>query len=1116
MGNKRWVISLHFITAKKAAVRLLPVLLLVFNSFAYAGTAQEALEKMVSVNVEKDAISKVITLLEQQTGTQFIYSSKAIRAERKISLNISRKKLSSLLQEVFRPMNIAYKVIRDNQVLLYWKEDSTEEETHEEVSPEILQAAMQATVSGTVSNEKGEPLEGVTVMIKNDSKGTVTDRNGRFKLAWKDAPVTLVFSIIGYETKEIAVQSNSNEVNVVLKSVSGDLEKIVVIGYGTARKKDLTGSVSQVASKDIRSYPTTNVMQALQGRSTGVQVLQNNGAPGGSISVRIRGVNSILGSNEPLYVVDGFPYSTNPTFLQNADIESIEILKDASSIAIYGSRGANGVVMITTRGGSKKRKTSVDYEAGYTIQRVSKKMDLMNASQYASLYNEQAANNGLAPYFTQEQLDAIAKGPSTDWQSYVLHKAPLFSTNLSVSGGDEKTQFSVGGGVFLQDGIVRNSDFNRYSVRANLNHEISKIFSVSFNAAMSRINSRRQNSGLGNRGSDLISGMISAPPTLSPYLDDGSYRRLNTAYPFISNVIVNPLVTLNKISDRIKADRLLSNAAFTIKPFKDFSIRISGGIENSNDRTDYYSAIEPTTNSVGNASVGTTQVTSLLNENVANYTKKLGDHTLSAMAGFTYQDYVTTTLNASSSGFLSDVTGTGNLQGGATPGIPNSSYLKWVLLSYIGRFNYSFQDKYLVTFSIRRDGSSRYSKENKWGNFPSAALAWRISNEKFMEPLRFISDLKLRTSYGATGSTAISPYQTLNQLSSSKTIFGDALYTAFAPGTVLPGNLKWETTNQFDVGLDASLLQNRLRFTVDYYNKRTKNLLNNVQLPASMGYQSTVKNVGEISNKGIELGVESDVLKGNVNWTVTANISFNRNKVVKLYEGQDIYGSTFYTGALNDFVNLLREGQPLGIFYGYKEKGYTDKGDITYQDLNGDGIISPADKTYIGNPNPKYIFGFNSVLGYKGFELTLFVQGSQGNDIFNLNKAQTLDLGMGLNMPAEVYYNHWTASNTNAKYPAISNKISGNISNRFIEDGSYIRLKNIQLAYNLPLSRMHVSWMRSAQLYISAQNLVTITKYSWYDPEINAYGGSNSINQGIDYYTYPTSKAFTFGIRCGF
>jgi outer membrane receptor protein involved in Fe transport len=391
-----------------------------------------------------------------------------------------------------------------------------------------------------------------------------------------------------------------------------------------------------------------------------------------------------------------------------------------------------------------------------------------------------------------------------------------------------------------------------------------------------------------------------------------------------------------------------------------------------------------------------------------------------------------------------------------------------------------------------------------------------MSSEPFLKTSHVVSDLKIRASYGATGSTAVSPYQTLNLLGSGYTIFGDALSTTYAPTQTLPGNLKWETTNEFDAGVDAGFLENRLRLTADVYLKKTKNLLNKVQLPSSMGYTTTFQNVGEIQNKGLELGVESDIFKGPVKWTVAANISFNRNKVVRLYQGQDIFGSTIYTGSLNDYINLLREGQPVGIFYGYKETGYTATGDIQYEDRTKDGKITADDKTYIGNPNPKFIYGFSSVTSWKRLELTVFIQGTQGNDIYDLNRAASLDLGMGLNLTQDQFYHHWTSTNTTAKYPKVSRSLSGNMSSRFVENGSYLRFRNIQLAYNLPVDKWSVSWCRSLQLYVSGQNLITITKYSWYDPDINTFGGSSSYTQGIDYYTYPTYKSVTFGLRCGF
>ncbi len=970
------------------------------------------------------------------------------------------------------------------------------------------------SITGKVISAKdNSPVEGATVLLKGSSAAVTTDTAGNFSINIPDPKGILVISSVGYVQQEININSRQH-IEILLSATEGNLDDVVVIGYGTARKKDLTGSVTQVKSKDLNAFASGLAMQALSGRAAGVRVIQNDGRPGQAPSIRIRGTNSILGSNEPLYVIDGFPGS--PNSLQSTDIESMEILKDASATAIYGSRGANGVVIITTKQG-KAGRTNVDYEGSYGFQKPSKVLNLMNNVQWSDFYNEQAVNDGLSPYFSQSQLDSIAKDPSTDWQDLVLRDAaPIMLHSLTVSGGSEKTQFSISGNVFMQDGIINKSGYDRYTLRANITHEISKIFSVTLNTFMAKGITANKSTGTGgNRGSGLLGSMITASPVLTPYTDDGKLKRLNTALPFLSNVLINPLTVIYEQKSRTIVNRQLANAAFNIRPFSGLTIKLAGGIQNEDSRSDDFTQIDPIINSVGSASVSTGQAVSLLSENTVSYIKIFGDHSISAVAGFSYQNDVSTSLGSSGTGFLSNVVESYSLQSAATQGIASSGYSRSVLLSWLGRVNYGYKDKYLATISYRRDGSSKFSVLNKWSAFPSAALGWKISQEDFMKSVNFISNLKLRASYGATGNNALSPYQTLNALSSGKAVFNDALYTSYGLSTSKPGQLKWETTNEFDAGLDIGLFNNRFNLTVDYYNKKTKDLLNTVQLPASTGYVSTLQNVGAINNKGWEFTADANLLNGEVKWDVSANISFNRNKVVKLYGGQDIFGSAFFTGPVNDYVNLLRVGQPLGIFYGYIEDGYTSTGNIQYKDLNEDGVVNTSDKTYIGNPNPDFIYGFNSALSYKGFEFSFFIQGSQGNDLFNLNATQTIDLGFGMNQPVDLYYNHWTTDKTNAKYPKISKSISGNISNRFVEDGSYLRFKNIQLAYNLPPS-VTSKWARNIQVYASAQNYITISKYSWYDPEVNSLGSGNSINQGIDYYGYPTAKTLTFGVRCSF
>jgi TonB-linked SusC/RagA family outer membrane protein len=968
-------------------------------------------------------------------------------------------------------------------------------------------------IKGKVINSNGEPLIGVTISVEGAEVGTVTDEEGNYSISAPGGS-SLVFSYVGYETQTVAIGDRST-LNVTLVEEVSALDEVVVIGYGTQRRSDLTGSVSQVGAREVNAFPATNVLQTLNGRAAGVQVSQTTGAPGAGLNVRIRGTNSIQGGNEPLYVVDGFPiFGNNPTVLNNMDVESIEILKDASATAIYGSRGANGVIIITTKQGSEGD-TRVDVDFSYSEQTLRKKLDLMNAQEYASLYNIQAANDNIEPYFSESQIAGFGEG--FDWQDFVFQKAPMQSSGINVNGGNAKTRFSVSGSYLGQEGIVKGSDYNRYSLRSNVDHDISEKFNVSLSSTFTNLATARRDSDGGARGNSMIGAALSAAPTLTPFNNDGSYRVLANSYPFVAPDIINPINFINEQSTEIKANVFLANAALNFKPVPELTIKISGGIENRDDRTDGYTT-RRFINSNGSASVSTSQFRSLLSENTISYTKTFAEvHSLSAVVGVTYQNFLTTFLAGSGVGFLTDVSESHDLGAAENPGIPGSGYSHSELLSYLGRINYSFNNKYLFTVSFRSDGSSKYSEGNKWGYFPSGAIAWRISEENFMKDNSWISDLKLRGSWGLTGSQAIEAYATLNQLGSGKTVFGNELYTTFAPGTRLPGDLKWETTEQMDIGLDIGLMQNRILLTADYYIKNTRDLLNTVTLPSSLGFTTTLQNIGEVQNRGLELGLDANIFSGKFNWDLVGNISFNRNKVVRLSNGEDVFGAFVDVIVIRDNLNILREGRPIGQFWGYLEDGYDESGQISYKDLNDDGSITANDKTYIGDPNPDFIYGLNSIMSFQNFELTLFLQGSQGNDIFNLSSVpSTMDYSGGVNMTREVLMDHWSPTNTGAKYPLISRSTSILVSDRWVEDGSYLRLKNIQLAYNFPIQNFGIDWMYQLQLYVSGQNLWTSTAYSWWDPEVNSRGGGNSTAQGIDHYSYPTAKTFTVGIRAGF
>lgn len=1086
-------------------MKLIVILILVLGLTAsYAES--DAQTGKVNLKVKSGTVKDVIEEIERQTNLSFMYDNNIFKVDRTISIDAENESVKSIIEMLISGQNLKYELL--NRYIVITSANSLSSATQQ-----------QKSVSGKVTDSSGASLPGVSVVIKGTTTGTITDMDGKYTLPKVPENGTLQFSFVGMRSQEVAVGGKAS-INVTLVEESIGIEEVVAVGYGTVKKSDLTGSVTSVKSDEIKAFATSNVMQSLSGRAPGVQVSQNTGAPGASVSVRIRGTNSIQGSNEPLYVIDGFPFSgSNPTVLSNNDIESIEILKDASATAIYGSRGANGVILITTKRG-KVGKTLVDFESSYGFQSLRKKLEMMDATEYAKFYNEQATNDKIAPYFTQDQINSFGKG--YNWQDLVFQTAPITNNSLTVSGGTDKTKFSVSGTVFDQQGIISGSNYKKYSLRAFFTTEINKMLSLEYGATLTKNTTSRQNSSGGNRGGSLIGGAICAPPTLTPYNDNGTYRVLSTAYPFISNVIINPLNFMNEQIDKGESNVILANASLIFEPVKDLKLKIYGGVENTDYRSDYYQTTM-FVNSQGVASVSTTNNISLLNENTLSYNKTIAEkHSIGAVVGFTYQDFLYRSLGGSGNGFLSDVTETYDLGSASTPGIPSSGYTKSVLMSYLGRVNYSYNNKYLLTLSLRADGSSKYSEGSKWGYFPSGAFAWKAKEENFLKNVDVISDLKFRSSYGYTGSQAIGAYATLNQLASGKTIFGDALYNAIAPGTTLPGDLKWETTEQADLGFDIAILNNRFRLSADAYLKNTRDLLNTVKLPSSLGFTQTIQNVGQIRNKGVEFSVDAKLLTGQFRWDVNANIALNRSKVIKLYGGQDILSGYVSTSFIEDNPCLLREGLPMGVFYGYKKDGYDANGREIYKDLSGpagtpDGIINQYDKTIIGDPSPDFIYGLNSTMSYKNFELTMFFQGSYGNDIVNVSSiGNTLDYGFGLNMVKEVFYNHWTPENTNAKYPVISRNASMRYSDRLVEDGSFLRLRNIQLNYNVPTQKLGMGWLRNFQIYASGQNLLTFTKYSWWDPEVNSQGGANSTAQGIDHYSYPTAKTVTLGIKVGF
>ncbi|WP_246202406.1 SusC/RagA family TonB-linked outer membrane protein [Spirosoma agri] len=987
-------------------------------------------------------------------------------------------------------------------------------------------------IAGTVTDEKGVTLPGVSVLLKSSGsagrgptvqqRGVVTDAKGTFQLTVPDG-ATLVVSFVGYLTQEVTV-GNRQTLTVQLAPDTKALEEVVVVGYGTQRKVETTGAIASVKAADLLQTPVANVAQGLQARVAGVQITQNSGAPGGNVSVRIRGTNSINGSSEPLYVIDGIQIANtggitdvSPLSQINPnDIESIEVLKDASSTAIYGARAANGVVLITTKRG-KDGATRVSYDGYGGVQQVNKTLDVLNARQFAQLENE--------VYKRAIYADPASVGEGTDWQNLIFRKAPIQSHQLSVTGGNQKTQLALSLNYFNQDGIIKNSSFDRYSFRSNIDHRLSDR--VKIGTSLYYGYSINRGVSMGGTGSDVTSSRagvlgaaVAAPPTLVPYRADGS------VYPFQDQMngqyqeVTNPLNFITPLN-RQTSQRILANVYIDFALFKGFTYRPSFNVDLGNTLSEFYSPLSLLSQSQlasggGSASNITSYGRTLLHESIFTYRTRLAEHhTLAATAVLATQANVNQSYTQTASNFPNDITENNSI-GLAVNQRLSSDKNKSRLDSYLGRINYGYKDKYFLDLTARSDGSSKFGENNKYGFFPAVAGAWRIVEEPFMKSVSVISDLKLRGSWGITGNAgAIDPYQSLATVGASglNYNYNHNPVTGINPSAIPNPDLKWERSTQVDVGLDVSLFNNRLSVVADYYNKRTDNLLFQKVLPMSSGYTFITGNFGSIQNRGVELAVNGRILPGGnrkLQWDASANITFNKNEVLAL------------DGILDELPRsafaLLKVGYPMGLYRTYIFDGISQTGETILpgydgriggqkvKDVNGDGTITAADQLIVGNSQPTYTFGVSSSFRYRGFDLNLFVQGVQGNKLMNLFR-YTFETALGQQNVLAGLANRWSATNPNNEYASGFQGGRLPISDRYVEDASFIRLKNVSLGYTLP----KIKGINQIRLYVSANNAFTITKYTGFDPEVNNFG--NATTQFVDNGTYPIARSYLGGLQ---
>lgn len=1016
----------------------------------------------------------------------------------------------------------------------------------------LIQSKLDGTVVDAITNQ---PIIGASVTIKGTTHGVVTDAEGKFYFqTGQKFPYTLIVSYIGYKKLEIIVEKNPVIIN--LKEERQELDELVVVGYGTQKRKDITGSVASVPKANL-SQVTSSADNLLRGAVAGVVVTQSSGRPGASSSVRIRGGNSITAGNEPLYVVDGILiYNDNNnssagvtyagasvnvlSTINPADIESIEVLKDASATAIYGSRGANGVVIITTKKGTKGQ-DNISYQGYFGFQNISKKLKLMNASEWASLRNDVQASIGQAPSFSPAQIEALKTSGNYDWQSAAfVTAAPVQNHNLSFSGGDEKSRYAISAGYFDQDGIVLGSDFKRISLRANYERNYSQKFKFGVNAnyTNSIANGVGTNGGAnaGRNPNPLVSVVLTAP--VVPIKNaDGSYNVTNNPYATsVNGYVPNPINDLENTTNETKLNRILTSLFGEYKFNKELTAKVAVSGDVLNTKQNYYAPSNTTTGAgtKGLASIGERLVSSVLNENTLTYNTTFGqDHKFSALGGYTLQYTKGEVVNAGAQTFVNDANTYNALQDGVAVK-PYSEAYESVLKSWLARVNYSYKGKYNFTLSGRADGSSRFGSESLWGYFPSAGFSWNITDEEFANNIKGVTEAKLRITAGTTGNQEIGNYLPLASMGSVNYSFGGTLYTGLAPTRLANPDLKWEKTNQYNVGLDLSLLDRRINFVFDVYYKKTKDLLINVPVPLSSGYATVLQNIGGVENKGFEVGVTTENIKTeNFAWNSNIVFSLNRNKVTEIGNGVDQFFPVVPNGSLLQQQPVtVKVGLPLGTFWGYRTNGIfqtqeevntqpkinslanTKVGDRKYIDTNGDGVITALDKGNLGSSQPKFVGSFSNTVSYNDFDLNFSFQGAYGGKIFNALNQQLEISTLGTNAAATLN-DRWTPTNPSNEIPRASSSPLGIVSERYVEDASFLRLKLITLGYTLPKSVSKKLGTKSVKIYISAENLITWTKYTGYDPEVSSYE-QNNLYPGIDFGSYPNSKTFISGLNVTF
>ncbi|WP_157501521.1 SusC/RagA family TonB-linked outer membrane protein [Echinicola vietnamensis] len=1084
-------------------------------------------EVRVDVRLQDRTLGAIMKDLERKTDFRFTFDTNGVNTDQQMASDNFSGTVYELLVILSRQSGLSFTQINSNIHV-------SENESRKEVA---IKEAAEITVKGKVVDESGLALPGLTVKIESSGRGTVTDLDGNYQITAEEGDV-LIFSFIGFETQRVQI-GNQTTIDVVMKEDTQALEEVVVVGYGTVKKSDLTGSVVSLKSDEQNQGVNTSVDQLLKGKAAGVNVVQNSSEPGGGISISIRGASSVNAGTGPLYVIDGLPIDnssmtagsggnypdsrtpTNPLAAINPnDIESIEILKDASATAIYGARGANGVIMVTTKKG-KSGQMRINYDGYVGVQHVANRLDVLSAEEYQTVMNGIIADGG---GIADQEVDVIEDG-GTDWQDELFRtSAPVTNQNLSFSGGNEKTNYFAALNYFNQQGVVKSSAFERYSARLNLETKFSDRLTVGLNMNTSFSENDQvpaQSFGV-NENNGALYAAYNFDPTLSIYGEDGRYR----ISPYIS--IDNPLALAFGKNAMIERYRNMAVTYANYKILPEWSVKVNFGTDVTNQRKDVY-IDRSTKDGLANGGIATIlqeRQSNYLMEFTTTYDKTFNDHHLTAVAGVTTQKFSMANTQSHGKSFPSDATGTDNIGlGDPTQFNINSFKATNRLLSYLGRVNYTLKDKYLFTGTLRIDGSSRFGENNKYGYFPSGAFAWKVKEESFMQDLEALSTFKFRASWGQTGNQEIGNYLSISTfVPGPDAVFNDQKVSTTQPARIPNPDLKWETTEQWDIGLDFGLFRDRVFGSLDYFSKKTFDMLLYLPIPTSTGYTNRITNIGSVKNSGIEAAITSVNFDGDFTWTTTLNLATVKNEVTSLGGvGQIIGGSAGFANQ----IWIIKEGLPMYSFYGYQVDGVwqegddfdqtTDNvapGDLKFRDIDGDQTVNADDREVLGNSFPDLTYSLANTFEYKGFSLYVFLEGVHGISMLNNNLVDTyFPINFRRNKFAEPYLNRWTPENPSNEYPSFVNPTAQGqkeVNSYTVQDASYLRLNTVTLNYTIP---MQSNTFRNAQVYVTGTNLLTITKYDGVDPAVNPNGNANI---RIDYNAYPTAMSFLLGVKLGF